>query len=199
VSATGGWPSRRTWPTGPWLQEYEAFDRHYRPVVSEYLRNSYGNVAYLDEAVQDAMKIVAERWGKIRDYEQPKAYLFKIAKQRWLKHHGYRGNSGVALPEDLDGGLATSAVDHDDDCAPQIAGFRDALAALRQLPRRQREVAFLLYVADFDEDAIAQTLGIAVGSVKRHRARALHKLRQGNFAHATTRDAHTPEGGSHER
>ncbi len=198
MSTTGGGPIRRTWPTGPWLQEYEAFDRRYRPVVSEYLRNSYGNVSYLDDAVQDAMQVVAMRWGEVRDYDRPMAYLFKIARQRWLKQHGYRGNSSVALPEDLDGVPAVSSATHDD-CAPQVAERRDILAALRPLPRRQREVAFLWYVAAFDEDEIAKVLGIGVGSVKRHRARALEKLRQGNLAHATTRDAYGVEGGNHER
>jgi len=46
------------------------------------------------------------------------------------------------------------------------------------LPTRQREVTFLCLVADFDEETVAEVLGISVGALKQHRARALKRLRQ---------------------
>lgn len=48
---------------------------------------------------------------------------------------------------------------------------------LHALPRRQRDVLVLRYLADFSEMEIATALGISTGSVKRHTNRGLHRLR----------------------
>jgi len=53
----------------------------------------------------------------------------------------------------------------------------DLAAAVARLPRRQREVVVLRYVADLPESAVAQQLGCSVGSVKQHTSRALTALR----------------------
>jgi len=50
------------------------------------------------------------------------------------------------------------------------------LAALRQLPQRQREVLVLRYWADLTEAEIAATLGIRPGTVKSTASRALTAL-----------------------
>jgi RNA polymerase sigma factor (sigma-70 family) len=56
--------------------------------------------------------------------------------------------------------------------------LRQALARLlAELPRRQRAVLMLRYHADLTEAATAQALGISVGTVKSHTARALASLR----------------------
>src|SRR5687768_10451473 len=52
--------------------------------------------------------------------------------------------------------------------------LRELLCAL---PRRQRDVLALRYLADFSEIEIAAALGISTGSVKRHTSRGLHHLR----------------------
>ena len=55
-----------------------------------------------------------------------------------------------------------------DDLA-QIVGHRVVvLEALRQLPARQREAVILRAVAGLSEAAIAQAMGVSVGSVKRY-------------------------------
>jgi RNA polymerase sigma-70 factor (sigma-E family) len=43
---------------------------------------------------------------------------------------------------------------------------REVIAALRQLPARQREVIVLRYWSELSEPEIASTLGISIGSVK---------------------------------
>jgi DNA-directed RNA polymerase specialized sigma24 family protein len=45
------------------------------------------------------------------------------------------------------------------------------------LPRRQREVVALRYLADLGEADTASLLGITIGSVKQHARRALEALR----------------------
>lgn len=54
---------------------------------------------------------------------------------------------------------------------------RDAVVqALRRLPRRQREVLALRYYAELPEAAVADALGLSVGSVKSYASRGLDRL-----------------------
>jgi RNA polymerase sigma factor (sigma-70 family) len=50
-------------------------------------------------------------------------------------------------------------------------------AALAALPRRQREVIALHHLVGLREDEVARSLGVSVGSVKRHGHRAMARLR----------------------
>ncbi|HVX21615.1 MAG TPA: sigma-70 family RNA polymerase sigma factor [Acidimicrobiales bacterium] len=54
----------------------------------------------------------------------------------------------------------------------------DLARALRRLPRRQREVVVLRYLADWSEQDVAASLGCSVGTVKSHGARGLGSLRR---------------------
>ena len=47
----------------------------------------------------------------------------------------------------------------------------------RELPARQQEVFALRYLEGWSTDAVAETLGLSVGSVKQHLFRAVHRLR----------------------
>jgi RNA polymerase sigma factor (sigma-70 family) len=53
----------------------------------------------------------------------------------------------------------------------------EVLAALRALPRRQRETLVLRYYSDLTEAQIADALGISQGAVKSHAFRGLAALR----------------------
>lgn len=53
----------------------------------------------------------------------------------------------------------------------------DLVAALRRLPKRQREVVALRYLGDLSESETAEALGIAPGTVKIHAHRGLAALR----------------------
>ena len=54
----------------------------------------------------------------------------------------------------------------------------DLSKALDGLPRRQREVVVLRYIADLSEATVAETLGCSVGTVKTHASRGLAALRK---------------------
>jgi RNA polymerase sigma factor (sigma-70 family) len=53
----------------------------------------------------------------------------------------------------------------------------DLQAALRSLPKRQREVVALRFLVDMSERETAAALGLNVGTVKSHAARGLARLR----------------------
>lgn len=48
---------------------------------------------------------------------------------------------------------------------------------LKRLPEQQRRIVVLRYYCDLSEDAVADTLGISVGTVKSSASRALAALR----------------------
>jgi RNA polymerase sigma-70 factor (sigma-E family) len=60
---------------------------------------------------------------------------------------------------------------------PKLEQRWDLQQALRDLPRRQREVVALRYLGDFSEQATAEALGLSVGTVKSHASRGLSQLR----------------------
>jgi RNA polymerase sigma-70 factor (sigma-E family) len=61
--------------------------------------------------------------------------------------------------------------------ASYAAVRRDELVrALRAIPRREREAVVLRYFADLTEAQAAETMGIAVGSVKGYTSRGLARL-----------------------
>jgi RNA polymerase sigma-70 factor (ECF subfamily) len=49
--------------------------------------------------------------------------------------------------------------------------------AFRELPSRQQEVFTLRYLEGWSTEAVAEALGLSVGSVKQHLFRAVHRLR----------------------
>lgn len=65
---------------------------------------------------------------------------------------------------------------------PDPVDHVELVAALRSLPRRQREVVALRYLADLPEAEVAALLGCAPGTVKQHAHRGLAALRR-SLAH----------------
>ena len=63
------------------------------------------------------------------------------------------------------------------DPAESVAERSAVMAALAQLPDRQREVLVLRYYGDLSEAAIADALGISRGAVKTHASRGMAALR----------------------
>jgi RNA polymerase sigma-70 factor (ECF subfamily) len=60
---------------------------------------------------------------------------------------------------------------------PSLAERLDLQRALTSLPRRQREVVVLRFVADLPIAEVAATLGCSTGTVKSHCNRALKSMR----------------------
>ena len=116
------------------------------------------------DAVQDAFVQASRHWARVRTYDDPAAWLRRVALHRALNQRRGRQRRDAALPR-----LAT--------LRPVVEDAEPAFdfdAALRRLPRRQRAVVALFYVADLPVAEIATVLGIAEGTVKSH----LHDARR---------------------
>ncbi|HWJ83105.1 MAG TPA: SigE family RNA polymerase sigma factor [Nocardioides sp.] len=126
-----------------------------------------------EEIVQDAFVAVHQRWDRLDDHERALAYLRQAIVNRSrsaLRHRAVvqRYLSRQSLPD------PAPASDE-----PVLGDARRQLVldALRQLPRRQREVLALRYYLDMTEAQIAETLGISKGAVKSHASRGSAALR----------------------
>ena len=147
------------------------FRRHY----ASLLRTAYtllGTREGAEDAVQDAFVSLYRHWGRLRDPGAAEAYVRSAVLNRCrsrirslVKERGRAGDPVVPL----------HAVGSD-----EVVGSRqDAVAiadALRQLPRRQREVVACRYLLELTVAETAETLGISDGAVKRHAHRGLRAL-----------------------
>jgi RNA polymerase sigma-70 factor (sigma-E family) len=108
-------------------------------------------------------------WRRVSRADDPDAYLRRIlvntSNRRFRRHRvaeqaGDPPDTAVEGPADLVGERAA------------------LLAALRQLPPRQRAVVVLRYWGDLTDAQIAVTLGCSPGTVRSQLSRALAKLRE---------------------
>jgi RNA polymerase sigma-70 factor (sigma-E family) len=144
-----------------------------------------------EHAAEDLVQIALTRlyvaWPRVTRAEGPGAYARRILvnafidetrrpwRRRELSTHEL---PDVAAPDDI---LAGSA-DH-------------VLAALAQLPPRQRAVVVLRFMLDLDVESTARALDCAPGTVKSQTAHALSKLRDLLGAELTSSTTATISGG----
>lgn len=124
-----------------------------------------------EDLVQEAFLRLARSQHRIHDPDRAAAYLRSIVinlardhNRRGLVSHRHR------LPADPDD---RSAEDH----AAADESRREVIAALRALPRRQRDCVVLRYYLELSVADIADTLGLSPNSVKTHLQRGLRSLK----------------------
>ncbi len=150
---------------------------HYRPLVrlASLLLDERGAC---EEVVQDAFVRLHLAWGRLRDRERAPAWLRsavlngarsrlrrRVVADRWQRAQEARGD-----------GSGDPSPDGPEDGALMAERHREVIAALRTLPRRQREALALRFYLDLSEAEIAGTMGISTGSVKTHVHRGLAAL-----------------------
>lgn len=139
------------------------------------VRLAYGLTADRGEAEDLAQATLAKAyaaWGWVRRAEDPDAYVRKILIN--LNSRRFRRRRVVEKPAER---LPEPAVA---DATGQIDQRSDLLAALRDLPPRQRQVVVLRYWDGLTEAQAAAILGCSIGNVKSQTSRALAKLRTSN-------------------
>src|SRR4051794_33090991 len=124
-----------------------------------------------EEVVQEAFVRLYARWAGLRDEERALAYLRRTVVN--LSRSRLRRRLVAARNRPLPSGHAPSA----HDVALARIESPAVVRALRDLPRRQREVLVLRYYGGLSEADIAATLGIAAGSVKGYASRGLATLK----------------------
>ncbi|HEV7524449.1 MAG TPA: SigE family RNA polymerase sigma factor [Acidimicrobiia bacterium] len=116
------------------------------------------------DVAQEACARAYSRWSKVSAYDHPAAWVTRVAGNLAIDHlrrhrTAARHVGQVVAP------------------AEPTAERVDLYRALLLLPRRQREVVLLRFIADQSEAAVAAALGCAIGTVKSHASRGLAALR----------------------
>jgi RNA polymerase sigma-70 factor (ECF subfamily) len=117
-----------------------------------------------EDLAAETMARVYARWRTLRDASYQEAWAVRVATNLAL-NVVRRGRPPTPDPRPA---LSTEDV---------VVLRADLVDAVRALPRRQREVVALSYLADLPEADIAAALGISTGSVKTHLHRGLAALR----------------------
>lgn len=123
-----------------------------------------GNRAEAEDVAAEALARAYAHWSKISALPYLDAWVLRVTGN--LAVDSVRRRTRRAPVETADAVGSDSSV------------LRLALvAALRALPRRQREVIVLRYLTDLSEDDVAIALGIAPATVRTHVHRAFVQLR----------------------
>lgn len=148
------------------LMEFAEFYAEAKDDCLRAVLASTGDRQLSEDLVAEAFARAWASWRVVRTHPAPRAWVMRTAlntRVSWWR----RRRREVAW------------IDEDQPTPQPITGSLDGslLAALRGLPRRQREVIALRVFLDLDTEATARTLGIAPGTVTAHLARATATLR----------------------
>jgi RNA polymerase sigma-70 factor (sigma-E family) len=148
----------------------ELYGAHYRSLVRlAALLTRDPSIA--EEVVQDAFVAMHTGWHRLRDYDKALSYLRQAVVNRCrsaIRHRVVVDRNAPKPAPDM------PSAEHG---AIMQLERSAVIAALRDLPGRQREALVLRYYADLSEAEIAAAMRISRGAVKSHTARAIATLR----------------------
>ncbi len=131
-----------------------------------------GDLATAEDVVQDAFEHLHRSWRRLRTPGSGLAYARTSVVNGCRMAHRRSAVARRYAPR-----LAAPA-GASPDAAAAMADESEMVAALRALPRRQREVLVLRYYADLDVPEIAATLRIGASAVRSTMSRGLAGLAQ---------------------
>jgi RNA polymerase sigma-70 factor (sigma-E family) len=152
------------------LAVIELYSAHYRSLV-RLAAVLVRDTPTAEEVVQDAFIAMHDGWRRLKDSEKALAYLRQAVVNRSrsvLRHRLVVERNPQKPPPDM------PSAEHG---ALTLLERSAVVAALRDLPERQREAIVLRYYADLSEAEIAAAMKISRGAVKSHTARGMAALR----------------------
>jgi RNA polymerase sigma-70 factor (ECF subfamily) len=147
------------------LEFHHIFVASYRRLVVQ-MYGVTGDAVEAEDLVQEAFVRAAAAGRRFIKVDNHEAWLRTVAiniqRSRWRKLRNFSRirERLAAPPTDL----------------PALENRLDVIDALRGLPKGQREVVALHYLADLDVAEVARTLGIAEGTVKSRLSRGRDAL-----------------------
>jgi RNA polymerase sigma-70 factor (sigma-E family) len=152
------------------LAVIELYSAHYRSLV-RLAAVLVRDTPTAEEVVQDAFIAMHDGWQRLKDSEKALAYLRQAVVNRSrsvLRHRLVVERNPQKPAPDM------PSAEHG---ALTLLERSAVVAALRDLPYRQREAIVLRYYADLSEAEIAAAMNISRGAVKSHTARGMAALR----------------------
>jgi RNA polymerase sigma-70 factor (ECF subfamily) len=148
-----------------------SFDDWFRPLYSQAYKVGFRILRDPTDAEDAAAETLARTlvaWGRIGAKPHLVAWVSRVAANVAIDI-GRRRRRDRRIP------VPAGPTGMEDDA---VLGHLVTSDLLGQLPKRQREVVALRYLADLDEAEVARCLRISVGSVKTHAHRGLAALRE---------------------
>ena len=158
---------------GEWsadLAVIELYSMHYTALV-RLAAMLVRDTPTAEEVVQDSFIAMHDGWERLRDTEKALAYMRQAVVNRSrsvLRHRMVVEKNQQKPPPDM------PSAEHG---ALALVERSAVIAALRDLPERQREAIVLRYYADLSEAEIAAAMKISRGAVKSHTSRGMAALR----------------------
>ena len=152
------------------LAVMELYAQHYRALV-RLAAVLVRDTPTAEEVVQDAFVAMHDGWHRLKDTDKALAYLRQavVNKSRSVLRHRMVVEKNLQdAPPDM------PSAEHG---AFVLLERSAVIAALRDLPTRQREAIVLRYYLDLSEADIAAAMRISRGAVKSHTARGMAALR----------------------
>jgi RNA polymerase sigma factor (sigma-70 family) len=167
-------------------EEVTSLYRKFMPNVHGFLCSMGCDRGLAEEITDDAFMGARRQWTRVRDYDQPESYVFKIAMhERYRRQKIYEDNARDLRPDPEEPVSVRR-----EDPAQRVADQAAIHQALRQLPRSLREAVLLRDYAGLSEARTAEIMDVGVGTVKRYTSVGRRRLRE------LLREFRPREGGS---
>ncbi|MFN3254531.1 MAG: RNA polymerase sigma factor [Ilumatobacter sp.] len=137
--------------------DFDCFVREAEP----RLRRAYGGHLAphrVGDAVGSALEYAWTNWDRVALMEHPVGYLFRVGLSK------SRSRKQARLPTPPPNEM------------PQVEPA--LIRAVQQLPRRQREVVWLVEACEWTPTEAARALGVSLSAIRTHRSRGLERLRR---------------------
>lgn len=145
------------------------FRGHYIRLVRSLTVVTAGDGEAAADAVQDAFVQLCLHWDRVSDYDDPAAWVRRVAVNRLLNRRRSLVRRAAALIR------LERPLEHPPARPPEYSA--ELATALRRLPDRQRVAVALHYVDGLSTSEVARSMGISKGAVDRHLHRARAALR----------------------
>ncbi len=152
-------------------QEFDAYVLASGPRLKRLAFLLTGDLDAAEDLLQTAYAKALPRWSRIRAYDEPDAYMWRVmANTRTSAWRRVRGREVLTAAPPEQAGTDPGVARADD--------AEDLRRALLELPAKQRAAVVLRHYCDLSEAETAALLGISVGTVKSHTSRGLARLRE---------------------
>jgi len=142
--------------------------RHYRGIYNVVYR-IVGNAEDASDLTQETFLRAYSKLGTFDTSKSFVAWIRRIATNQGIDHLRRRRPSDVSLDGQMESGLQYADRDRTQSPAEAVEMAEDSqrvLAAVQQLPAKQRTVLVLRHVEGLKLEEIATTLGLPLGTVK---------------------------------
>lgn len=125
------------------------------------LRRAYGGRVAphcVGDTVAAALEFAWKNWDRVAVMDYPVPYLFRVG----LSKSRRRKQGRLPAPPPVEATHVEPAL----------------ISSMQQLPRRQREVVWLVEACEWTPTEAAEALGLSLSAVRTHRTRGLERLRE---------------------